>query len=395
MRLFIEKQQSPPQTTSTNRAPIKQSHNESSILHLQRSIGNQAVQRTLRKNTEHEKLGSNSAFSCVADDFGKIPAVPQDRAKANTSSGNNRDRRSIVMQFRHPFLAMIPRVSPAFQSDSMSADEQESAMDVDFQAARTFVSPLAGSITEPLDSETVHFPAEILQSAAITGQSDSISSTFEYKSSINQIAAPSSPGQFGKTQAYFQFEKPGPSAIKEDNTFKVTGTIEAKIEYWVDGGGRTDITSDSDPAITQRNYQTIVKDLTPSPNAVNSGGQNLYKNQPPRTKFWAEDLTIKHEAFHADENKLFGQQGLTIAQNWLNGQTAKSYDDVGGLLNQVNPKIAKKVDTEMALPDRELRAYADGAPDYLARAQAVKRKGDAKGYTSKRKVPRRPKPESG
>jgi hypothetical protein len=50
------------------------------------------------------------------------------------------------------------------------------------------------------------------------------------------------------------------------------------------------------------------------------------------------------------------------------------------------------VDAAMALPGREIRAYADGAPDYLARAQAVKSKGDAKGYVPQPAAPPAPSP---
>lgn len=390
MRTFVEKPKVTQQTTLANRAHFGQSHDVSSILHLQRTIGNQAVQRMLRTNTEDGKGDSNATFARFGHDFSKIPVVPPDRAASTASSDNNWGMRSIVTQHRHRFSAVIRHVSPAFQSDSMSADEREPAMDFEAQATQTPIAPLAGSIAEPVDGETVLFPTEGLQSVTLPGQSDKIESAFGYKSSIKPTAAPRKPGKFGETNPYFAFEKPGPSATQTAGTFKVTGTIEARITFWVDSGGRTDIASDSDPDITQHNYPTVVSDLTPSPKAVNSGGLKLYKNQPPRTKFWAEDLTIKHEGFHADENVKFGQEGVTLAQNWLNKQTARTYDDVGALLDRVNPMIAKKVDTEMALPGRELRAYDDGAPDYLARAQAVKRKGDANGYVPKPPAPQAP-----
>ena len=387
MRTFVEKPKATKQTTVATRAHFGQRHDVSSILHLQHTMGNQAVQRRLRTNTEDGKGGSNATLARFKHDFCKIPVVPPDRAACTASSDNNWGIRSILTQHRHPFSAVIRRVSPAFQSDSMSADEREPTMDFEAQPTQAPIAPLEGSIAEPVDGETVHFPAEGLQSVALPGQSDKIESAFGYKSSIKQTAAPRKPDKFGETNPYFAFEKPGPSATQTAATFKVTGTIEAKITFWVDGGGRTDIASDSDPEITQGNYRTVASDLTPSPKAVNSGGLKLYKNQPPRTKFWAEALTIKHEGFHADEDVKFGQEGVTLAQNWLNGQTARTYDDVGALLNQVNPIIAKKVDKEMALPGRELRAYAHGAPDYLSRANAIKRKGDANGYVPKSPAP--------
>ena len=387
MRTFVEKPKATQQTNLANRAHFGQSHGVSSILYLQRTIGNQAVQRMLRTNTEDGKGDSNATLARFGHDFSKIPVVLPDRAASTASSDSNWGMRSLVTQHRHPFSAVIRRVSPALQSDSMSADEREPAMDFQAQATQTPTAPQEGSMAEPVDGETVLFPAERLQSVALPGQLDKIESTFGYKSSIAPVAAPSKPDGFGKTDPYFAFEKPGPTANQEAGVFKVTGTIEARITFWVDSGGRTDIASDNDPDIIQSNYPTVASDLTPSPKAVNSGGLNLYKNQPPRTKFWAKDLTIKHEGFHADEDVKFGQEGVILAQNWLNTQTARTYDDVGALLNRVNPMIAAKVDKEMALPGRELRAYADGAPDYLSRANAIKRKGDAKGYVPKSPAP--------
>ena len=151
--------------------------------------------------------------------------------------------------------------------------------------------------------------------------------------------------------------------------------------------GRTNIASESDPAITQANYPAVVKDLTPPAAAVNQGGLALMKHQPPRTRFWAEDLTIKHERFHCAEDQRFGGQGVRSAQNWLNTQTAANDNALFALLPRVIGKVGDVVKTGMAVPAAEQRAYDDGAPSYAARAQAIKRKGDARGY-----VPQPPAP---
>jgi hypothetical protein len=112
----------------------------------------------------------------------------------------------------------------------------------------------------------------------------------------------------------------------------VTGNINAKITFQVAGGNRTNIASDTDPSMTQTNYPAVVSDLAPSAAAVNQGGLSLMKNPPPRTKFWAEDLTIKHEGFHAAEDVKFGQEGATLGQNWLKTRTARNFDEVEALL---------------------------------------------------------------
>lgn len=265
--------------------------------------------------------------------------------------------------------------------------EQAPAPDVEAQTTPTPSASTRLSLPEPQAGKVVLFPASALTSTALPDQADKIASSFGYTSSINQDGPAPAPGEFGVTRPYYAFEKPGPSATQSQGTFTVTGTIAAQITYQIATPKRTDIASDTDPDITQTNYTTVVSDLTPSPAAVNKAGVKLYKNQPPRTKFWAEDLTIKHELFHADEDVKFGKEGVALAEKWLNTQTASSYDEVGALLNKVTPIVAKRVDTAMALPGRETRAYDDGAPDYSARAQAIKTKGDAKGYAAKPTAP--------
>ena len=168
--------------------------------------------------------------------------------------------------------------------------------------------------------------------------------------------------------------------------------VDNKITYWVHSGGRTDIASDADADITQTNYTKVVSDLTPSPTAVKNATTDLYKNQPPRTKFWAEDLTLKHERFHAAEDVKFGKQGAEIARDWLNTQAVSKIEDLDPLIVTARDKVSDKIKLEMAVPRSEDDAYNDGAPDYTARAQAIKTKGDANGYAAKPPAQQNPNP---
>ena len=104
--------------------------------------------------------------------------------------------------------------------------------------------------------------------------------------------------------------------------------------------------------------------------------------RPPRTKFWAEDLTERHERFHALEDVGFGRDGVSLAEKWLNKQTAASVDEVKARVSQALDIVRTKVDNEMAPPGSEKRAYGDGAPRYLDRAKAIKTKGDAGKYAA-------------
>ena len=233
------------------------------------------------------------------------------------------------------------------------------------------------------EEKAVHFPEPV--GAAAQHQADSVTAILGYQNSITQADPKPDPKEFGTTRPYFTMENK--KANLDNGIYTVNAVVNAKITFQVDGGTRKNVASANDANITQTNYPTVVSDLTPSATAHEP---DMYKNQPPRTQFWAEDLTITHERFHANEDMAFGQEGTTAAQNWLNQQTARSYDDIGRMFAPAIQKVAGYVDTKMAAPGRERRAYDAGAADYQARADAIKRKGDAKGYVPRAAAPSAP-----
>ena len=133
-----------------------------------------------------------------------------------------------------------------------------------------------------------------------------------------------------------------------------------------------DIESDSDPDITKTRYPTIVSDLTPN--------MSKFGGYPPRTQFWARDLTIKHEKFHADEHQKFGFSGVFQAWAWLAGQRANTLIEAMKLVYRVPGRVSAVMDLGLAHPAIEERAYGDGVAAYTARANAIKTKGDAGKY---------------
>jgi hypothetical protein len=263
------------------------------------------------------------------------------------------------------------------QNDASGDNTREAAPDPGLPSVQFLVPRQAEAISETREGETVRFPDIVLPSIEVAQQTDAISSSLAYQSKISQDGTVE-PGEFGTTTPQYRLLEP--HADLKNRVYYLTGTVDAQISFQVDARNRTDIASEKDPDITQTNYPDVVKDLTPSPTAVNQGGKQLFKNQPPRANFWAEDLTIKHECFHADEDVKFGREGTTVAQNWLNRQTAQSFEDVGKLIQPAIDMVTATVRTKMAYPAREERAYNAGAAAYTARAQAIKRNGDAKGY---------------
>ncbi len=381
MHTFAQKPKATKQTataksTTSGRGHFGRSPEVGSILHLQRTIGNQPALRKLEADMEEGKGGlPNAGVARFGRDFSKIPVVPPDRA-ANTTT-----IRSIVKRHRHTFSAAIRRVSPPSQNDSMSGNKRETAMDFEASPTRASIAAAERSTRKPEEGETVLFST--LPAREVPAQWDAIKTTLTYDPTINPIRPPASPTKFGQTDTRIEVNKS--SGRPENGAFLVELVVENVITFWVAGLTRKNIASDTDPNITQANYPTVVSDLTPAPTAVHTGGWDLLKNQPPRSQFWAEDLTIKHERFHADENEKFGREGAIAARDWLDGQTAQTLDQVEALVSRAATMVAQHITAAMAPPAVEQRAYDAGAADYTARAQAIKTKGDAMGY-----VPRPP-----
>lgn len=254
----------------------------------------------------------------------------------------------------------------ALQNDGTPGSQPPAAIDFT-SLAPVSAAPLPSA--ELNEGQTVQLPDISIPAMAAIAQRDPVNSTLKYNGTITQDG--SLPTPFGETKPYTHALS-GPSVTRSAGNFVVTATVDNPITFQVNGGSDTDIASETDPAITQANYSTVVSDLTPDMSDENG--------RPPRTQFWARDLTIRHERFHAQEDFNLGGRGTTAAQTWLNGQAAADVAGVNTLLRQVPGRVANTVAAGMTFPGLEERAYGDGAASYRARAAAIKRRGDANGY---------------
>jgi len=260
--------------------------------------------------------------------------------------------------------------------DAMQGNEETSVLDLGALLAQTQSTP-AISIPELQEGQTVRLPDIVFDQAI--AESDPIASTLTYAPTVTQSGA--APAPFGETLPY-TFAMSGITVTSAAGTFTVTATVDNPITFQVASGGKTDISSDTDADITQANYNTVASDLTPDMSDLNG--------RPPRTQFWAEDLCIRHERFHCTDGQTHARSGVTLAQNWLNTQTAATVADVNTLIGQVPARVIATRSAAMTFPGRENRAYGDGAPSYLARATAIKTKGDANGYAPPAPAPAPP-----
>jgi hypothetical protein len=225
---------------------------------------------------------------------------------------------------------------------------------------------LAAQVSVPADmaAGTVALPDLMVPADLAVAEQDSIAGAITYAPSVTQSGSVS---PFGET-TWSTFTVSGISITPSPGSFAATFTLTNPITFNVASGGRTDIPSASAPAITHANFPQVASDLTPD---MSSDG-----GRPPRTQFWAEDLTTRHENFHATERQGFGTTGAQQAQTWLSSQTAASVAAVGALIAQVPGRVIAS--SQAAAGDvhtKESRAYGDGAALYQARADAVRARG--------------------
>jgi LysM repeat protein len=258
----------------------------------------------------------------------------------------------------------------------------------DGQIQQTIRVPITGVISreeEPGGGETeppIHV-AEIPSDEEQVDELDfdnTISASGVYLTSVSQGG--SGPSGYGVTRSSAAWKnidiESSIGTIVNSGTYTVSADFEYTVQWQVRTGvgpsSEVDIAGDTDSDIKATNYQYVAKDLTPNMGDLNG--------RPPRRGYWAEDLTRRHELFHARERSTFGRDGATAAKAWLNSQTATSANQVKNtLLPQALTEGVRAINTKMALPPgKEERAYGDGVASYQARATGIKAKGDAGSY---------------
>jgi hypothetical protein len=306
------------------------------------------------------------------------------------SSLGSRNRNTTTLERRHGLFAEVRRVGGSHAGDTRGGAasplgpwSRSSASAPHLDARRGEGAPPKGAgggpalpaltapMREPAVGQTVTLPDIVALPTTSQPQQDAIAAVLGYAPSITQTGLLRS--GFGVTRPYTHALS-GISVTKTAVAYQVRATVDNPITFQVSGGTHVDVTSDGDPDITQANYANVVSDLTPDTSDLDG--------RPPRNNFWASDLTVRHERFHADEDARYGREGVVAAQAWLNHQAAGSVAGVNALLAEVPGRVAADVGTAMAYPGSEERAYRDGAPLYLARANAIKAKGDAGAYAA-------------
>lgn len=280
------------------------------------------------------------------------------------------------------FSVYPPAATPSAETHRIDQQYRLSARIRREDRPQSAVTTRPTSLRQDFDSgeEGEEQPLVYREEGALTvEESDGIARTLTYSPSISQGGAAPRASAFGVTRT-----RPSVAdiAIEHDASamvFSVTATVNNRVTWTVQSRGRTNIPNENAAAITSANYTTVASDLTPNMSSDNG--------RPPRTKFWAQDLTEKHERFHANERaNTYGKPAFEFAETWLSSQTAADEAGVTTLVNQIPDKMHESYAASYT-PGKESRAYGDGAPSYQTRADAVKTKGDGGGYPAPAPAP--------
>jgi hypothetical protein len=291
----------------------------------------------------------------------------------------------VVVDHAHRLTMKLTAKAPIF--DDNAAPEEKPTNE---EAATKFKSPVGetpletrqpeGATSKPKEGETLRLPNIDPQNGPTftIAQADPVNPTLYYTPQIAQVTASSTcPVDTDRLPKFGLTNCPPPSINTIDITpllgwYYVDANLDERITYQVCDGvgpqGQVDITSENDPNLTKQNYVEVAQNLSPDSKGV-----------PPRRLYYSSDLTLRHERFHASEWVKIARDSLPQAQKWLMGKTASTPLEISFLLTDLGKQFMKTVGDKMR-PGAEDRAYADGAPLYRARVNAIIAKGHAGGY---------------
>jgi len=243
-----------------------------------------------------------------------------------------------------------------------------------------------GSVAKPLDGPAPA-PAPTpgpsgtspAPSATPTGPGSSIAGSF----SATRIAHPSAPA-FGEVD-WNAHEPTATYAAYRDGAnwrFRLE-TLGLRVPVGVAGGTRRNVPSASAAVVTAATWRTVASDLTPG------GGT---PNRSPRTQYWAEDLTWRHELFHFNEFNTFVKTSFASFETTIEGTgfveaASGASDTEAAALGRKTADLRARLlaawnqaKTNMS-PSMEDRAYDEGASSYQGRADAVRARAASAGWT--------------
>jgi hypothetical protein len=321
-----------------------------SILALQRSAGNAAVGKLLRQEEEQEAEEG------------------QEEAEGETITGTVEEILGEEISTRgcdaHDHGPRVPKLP------GPSADGAESGGTLAVRANLTFAG-------------WAHHDASLDGTKA-----DAVAGHLTVGSQVTKGGASPGGGEFGVEKVKYKVDTTSWTIDTAKKVVDVNTRMFLDIGWGVHSLGRKDVSSENDAAVKKETYSDIVSDLTPD----GSG-------RPTRDKYWCQDLTERHEQFHASDDIQRAQLYTPTAEAWLSTQTLTPPKTRSGLFGKIRQffdewgfsrKVKALLETARGNVEAdgwawygaggENRAYADGKSSYQARADAVSKRATDEGW---------------
>lgn len=242
-------------------------------------------------------------------------------------------------------------------------------------------APAGGEAPAPAGPKTRVIPDIIIDGKS--GSADaSLSAAIGYTSTITRGGV-NVGSNFGLCEGYYPSFR-NIRVTDNGSSASVTATLRMEVNWDTKRGtgpnSEVNISSATARVINQGNYTQVADDLTP--NMGDLGGR------PPRSGFWSQSLTERHERFHATDNVNKVRSQIPAATRWLGTQRLPTYPVVGVLDSDVEAKLNTALQNQIINPwvtymtgnPAEVRAYGDGAGAYRTLAEAIRNKGDNNEY---------------
>jgi hypothetical protein len=306
------------------------------ILDLQRGVGNAAVARWLRADS----AGGHGGAAPAAEPYWPDPGYEGAEEEA--------------------------------EGDATPAETSGSIEDIEGEEISTGGCDRPDDAGAPLRLRTnLTIMSATSDAPAAAPKPDAVASTLNFGSKVKKGGASPGSDEFGVEKVKYKVD-----SMKFTHD-AATATVNAEARVFLDIGwgvhslGRTNIPDENVKAVKKSKWQAIRDDLKPDG-----------KGRPQRDKYWAKDLTERHEQFHASDDIQRAQAYVPTAKTWLDGQTVRA--------KHIKKDLKKHLETVRSNVEAdgwawygtggEDRAYADGSASYQARADAVEARATKEGW---------------
>lgn len=158
-------------------------------------------------------------------------------------------------------------------------------------------------------------------------------------------------------------------------------SLALRVPVGVASGGNTDVPGANDGVVTRATWSTIASDMTPGAAAP---------RRSPRTTYWSQSLTWRHELFHFAEFNTFLRTSFGLFEDTVEAAGYTEAVQAGDTEATALGRKAADLNTRLLAawnqakrnmsPGMEDRAYDDGAASYQALADAVRARATTAGW---------------